>query len=219
MRSSLETGKLSLYMVTQIDRAVETLKQDGIVAFPTDTIYGLGAGVFNDKAVAKIYQVKQRPRNLALPVLLADVSQVSVVASSVSGLAQFLMKRFWPGGLTLVLSKANALSDSVTACSGKVAVRVPNHLVPITIIRKLGMPVIGTSANISDKPAALTAQEVEAQLGSKVDLIINGGRCPGGKESTVVDITGEAPVILRQGIISDSDIVRVYNEYNREADK
>jgi L-threonylcarbamoyladenylate synthase len=196
-----------------VDRAVEILKNGGIVAFPTDTVYGLGGDVFNVRAVERIYRVKQRSRHLPLPVLLADSTQLADIVASVPETARYLMRRFWPGGLTLVLPKKDTLPDIITAGSNKVAVRIPDHVVPISLIRGLGAPIIGTSANISDKPSPVTAEEVEQQLDSQVDLIIDMGRCPGGLESTVVDVTGEIPVILRRGVISEEEIRAVYLEY------
>jgi len=213
------SGNLSLQVVRQIDKAIEILGKGGIVAFPTDTVYGLGADAFSNEATERIYKTKQRPRYLPLPILLADVSQIPAVAGSVSEIAQLLMKHFWPGGLTLVLPKAASFPDSINAGSSKVAIRVPNHVVPLTIIRRLGIPIIGTSANISDRASAVTAQEVEQQLGGEVDLIVDGGRCPGGLESTVVDVTGETPVVLRQGIIPEGEIKGAYQKYGRKADK
>ncbi len=155
--------------------------------------------MFNIEAVERIYRVKQRSRHLPLPVLLADSAQLDDIVASVPEIARYLMRHFWPGGLTLVLPKKDTLPDIITAGSNKVAVRIPDHVVPLTLIRGLGAPIIGTSANISDKPSPVTAEEVEQQLGSQVDLIIDMGKCPGGLESTVVDVTGEIPVILRRG--------------------
>ncbi len=203
----------------QVDRAVEILKDGGIVAYPTDTVYGLGGDVFSRKAAEKIYKVKQRPRDLPLPVLLADREQLSAVVDSVPEIAKFLMRRFWPGGLTLVMSKRASLPDIITAGSDKVAVRIPNHVVPLALIHGLGAPIIGTSANISDKPSPVTAEEVEQQLGSQADLIIDMGRCPGGIESTMVDVTGETPTVLRHGMIPEGEIKRACQEYAREVGK
>jgi len=126
-----------------------------------------------------------------------------------------LIERFWPGGLTLVLPKRDTLPAIITAGGDKIAVRVPAHDVPLRLIRGLGRPIVGTSANISGKPNPLTAAEVEGQLDGKVDLIINGGRCPGGMESTVVDVTGESPVILRAGIIPEADINKACRKIRR----
>jgi L-threonylcarbamoyladenylate synthase len=212
-------GNLSREIALQVDKAIEILKAGGIVAFPTDTVYGLGGDAFNSEVAERIYKVKQRPRSLPLPVLLADSKQVAAVVDSVPDIARFLMKRFWPGGLTLVLPKGASLPEIISAGGDKVAIRIPNHVVPITLIHGLGVPIIGTSANISDKPSPVTAQEAEQQLGSQVDLIIDMGRCPGGLESTVVDATGETPVILRQGIIPEGEIKRACQEYAREVSK
>jgi L-threonylcarbamoyladenylate synthase len=209
-------GNLSREIALQVDRAIEILKAGGIVAFPTDTVYGLGGDAFNSEVAERIYSVKQRPRSLPLPILLSDSTQVAAVVDFTPEIARFLMKRFWPGGLTLVLPRGASLPEIICAGSDKVAIRIPNHVVPLTIIHSLGAPIIGTSANISDKPSPVTAQEVEQQLGSKIDLIIDTGRCTGGLESTVVDVTGETPVILRQGIIPEDEIKRACQEYARE---
>jgi len=212
-------SNLSRQITLQVDRAIEILKSGGVVVYPTDTVYGLGCSALNSEAVERIYKVKQRPHHLPLPVLLADVSQLDVVVAPVPGVAQFLMRRFWPGGLTLVLPKAASLPAIVTAGSDKVAIRIPSHAVPLAIIRGLGSPIIGTSANISDKPSPVTAEEAEQQLGKQVDLIIDAGRCPGGIESTIVDVTVETPVILRAGIISEGEIKRACQEYAKGVSK
>jgi L-threonylcarbamoyladenylate synthase len=204
---------LSTKIALQVDRAIEILKAGGIVAFPTDTVYGLGGDAFNGEVAERIYIVKQRPRSLPLPLLLAGLTQVAAVASSVPDMARFLMKRFWPGGLTLVLPKGDSIPEIISAGSGKVAIRIPNHIIPLTLIDGLGAPIIGTSANISHKPSPMTAREVEQQLGSQIDLIVDMGRCHGGLESTVVDVTGETPVILRQGIIPEDEINKACQEY------
>ena len=206
-------------MTLQVDKAIEILKAGGVIAFPTDTVYGLGGDVFSIEAAERIYRVKQRPRHLPLPVLLADPTQMASIVDSVPGIAQFLVRRFWPGGLTLVLPKGSSLPDIITAGGDKVAVRVPGHVVPLALIRGLGAPIIGTSANVSDKPSPATAEDVEQQLGGQVDLIIDMGKCPGGLESTVVDVTGGKPVILRQGIIPEKEINRACREYAREVGK
>ena len=211
-RNTSKVGSLFGQEASQIDRAIEILKAGGIVAFPTDTVYALGCDAFNGEATRRIYEVKQRPHYMPLPILVAYAAQVAAVAGSVSEIAERLMRCFWPGGLTLVLPKAALFPDSITADSKKVAVRMPNHVVPLTIIRGLGMPITGTSANVSNRPSAVTAQEVEHQLGGQVDLIIDMGSCHGGLESTVVDVTGETLVVLRQGMIPEDEIKRVCQE-------
>lgn len=182
------------------------------MAFPTDTVYGLGANALNPKAVERIYEIKNRPKHRQLPLLIADVEQLTNLANPIPEIAWFLARRFWPGGLTLVLSKADSLP--VYLASGPtIAARVPDHPVCLALIQRLGNPIIGTSANISGQPPALTAEEVGQQLGGKIDFIINGGKCPGGKESTIVDVTHESPIILRQGVIPSDDIDKAYKEY------
>jgi L-threonylcarbamoyladenylate synthase len=197
---------LTREMDKRIAEAADIIKAGGLVAFPTDTVYGLGVNPFNREAVERIYLVKQRPGNMALPVLLPDRNKVYGVASDVSPAALSLMERFWPGGLTVILRKSAGFPDYATAKSDTIAVRVPDHIVPVMIMKKAGVPVIGTSANLSNLPSALTAEEVEKQLGSKVDLIIDGGKCPGGVESTLIDMTGPEPVIVREGAISGQEI-------------
>ena len=197
----------------EIERGIKILQMGGVIAFPTDTVYGLGADAFNSTAVERIYEIKNRPRHRQLPLLIADVERLTTLAEPIPEIAWFLARRFWPGGLTLVLSKTDSV-PAYLASRPTIAVRVPNHPVCLALIQHLGNPIIGTSANISDQPAALTAEEVGQQLGGKIDFIINGGKCPGGKESTVVDITRESPIVLRQGIIPSDDIDKAYKEYS-----
>ncbi|MCJ7668910.1 MAG: L-threonylcarbamoyladenylate synthase [Dehalococcoidia bacterium] len=196
----------------EIEKGVKILQKGGVIAFPTDTVYGLGADAFNSTAVERIYEIKNRPKHRQLPLLIADVERLSALAEPIPEIAWFLARRFWPGGLTLVLPKTDSV-PAYLASGPTIAVRVPNHPVCQALIQHLGNPIIGTSANISSQPAALTAEEVGQQLGEKIDLIINGGKCPGGKESTIVDITHELPIILRQGIIPSHEIDKAYKEY------
>jgi len=195
-----------------IEKAVEILRGGGVIAFPTDTVYGIGADAFNALAVKRVFEIKNRPMNLPLPLLISSTEQLSVLAGDISELAWFLIKRFWPGGLTLILPKADSLAPHLGSGSN-VGVRQPNHPVCLALIQRLGNPIIGTSANISGRPAALTASEVREHLEGKLDFVLDGGRCPGGKESTIVDVTGEQPIILRPGIIPATDIDQAYREY------
>lgn len=196
----------------EIETAVRILKNDGVIAFPTDTVYGLGADAFNSMAVERIYEVKSRPRHQQLPLLIADAERLTILGDPIPEIAWFLAQRFWPGGLTLVLPKADSLPAHLAQGPG-IAVRVPNHPVALALIQHLGNPIIGTSANISGEPAALTADEARQQLAGKIDFVLNGGKCPGGKESTVVDVTCEPPVVLREGIIPSYEIDKAYKEY------
>jgi len=196
----------------EIKEGIKILQKGGVIAYPTDTVYGLGADAFNPTAVERIYEIKNRPKYQQFPLLIADVKQLTALAEPIPEIAWFLAGRFWPGGLTLVLSKKDSVS-AYLASRSTIAVRIPNHPVCQALIQHLRNPLIGTSANISGQPAALTADEVGQQLGGKIDLIINGGQCPGGRESTIVDITHEPPIILRQGTIPSHEIDKAYEEY------
>jgi L-threonylcarbamoyladenylate synthase len=202
-------AKLTPGIKKQIEDGIAILKSGGLVAFPTDTVYGLGACFDNFDAVERIYQLKKRPRNIAMPLLLADESQIMEVAESVPPVAWLLVRRFLPGGLTLVLPRAKSIPDVITGGGEAIAIRIPAHAVPIALIEGLGAHITGTSANVSGRPSALTADEVRSQFGDKVDLVIDGGRCRGGIESTIIDVTGDIPRILREGAISRAEIEEV----------
>ncbi len=202
-------AKSSLDIQQQVELGISVLKQGGLVVFPTDTVYGLGAGANIPQAVERVYQVKERPPNMALPLLLADIAQISEVAEAVPPIAWLLADKFLPGALTIVLYKSSSVPDVVTAGGRTVAIRIPAHPVPVSLVQGLGMPIVGTSANLSGKPSVLTAEEVRSQFGDKVELVIDGGRCPGGVESTVIDVTGEVPVVLREGAISREELEQV----------
>jgi L-threonylcarbamoyladenylate synthase len=205
---------MNINLSKQIEAGINILKHGGLVAYPTDTVYGLGASANNEDAVKRIFMVKKRAANMAFPLLLANISQISDVAVNVPPLAWFLAARFLPGALTLVLYRSKSISDSVTGGSDKVGVRVPAHPVPIALIEGSGSSLIGTSANLSGQPSAMTAGEVAVQIGPDVDLIIDGGRASGGVESTVIDVTFKNPLILRWGPISKSALEAATRDFN-----
>jgi len=186
----------------QITGAVNILKKGGIVAYPTDTVYGLGASVADIKAIERIFEVKDRPKGMAMPLLAANKEQIKKLVTNIPPSAWLLMYNFLPGALTIIFNKSDIVPDIITGGTKTIAVRIPDHPVPISLIKGLGQPIVGTSANLSGQPSALTAEEVKMQIGGKVDLVIDGGTCPGGIESTVVDITGRKPVVRRLGAIS-----------------
>ncbi len=200
--------KITLNLQEQISSGISVLKSGGLVAFPTDTVYGLGASSGIPRAVERIYKVKQRPQNLALPLLLAEPSQISEVASYVPPVAWLLVRKFLPGALTIVLPAAKSVPWIITGSGKTVAVRIPAHLLAIGLIKGVGVPIVGTSANLSGQPSALSADDVHSQFGDKIDLVIDGGRCP-GRESTIVDVTGEVPRVLREGAISREELSKV----------
>jgi len=184
--------------------AARLLRQGELVCYPTDTVYGIGAAATNDGAVRRLYAVKGRALDKALPLLIADSASASFVAE-VTPLAQTLMARFWPGGLTIVMRKSPGFHSLALAGGSTVALRVPDHELVREIIRLLGEPVTGTSANRSGARPPVSGAEAALQLGEMVSLVIDGGRARGGVESTVIDITG-APRILREGAVSRREI-------------
>jgi L-threonylcarbamoyladenylate synthase len=190
-----------------IEQAVEILRRGGLVAYPTDTVYGLAARPSDDEAVERLFTVKRRRPDQSTPLLVASPADLARVVEDVPEVARALIGAFWPGGLTIVLRKA-ASFHSRAVVGETVGLRVPDHAVPRELVSLLGEPVTGTSANVAGGPEPLTADDVRAQLGDGVDLIIDGGRCPGGTPSTVVDCTTEPPRIVRAGAVSREELVR-----------
>lgn len=190
-------------------KAAEFLRSGELVAFPTDTVYGVGAICWDEAAVARLYTAKLRSLDKAIPILLADATDLALVARELPPLAVKLGEAFWPGALTLVVGKGPRVPAEVTAGGDTVAVRIPDHELTRALIRLAGAPLATTSANLSGEPAPVTAGEVAAQLAGRVAMILDGGRCPGGAASTVVDVTGPAPRILRPGPITEADLLAV----------
>ena len=192
----------------EILAAVETLRSGGLVAFPTDTLYGLGADALNEAAVERVFEAKGRPQGMPLPLLIADAEQVFMVARSVPDAAMRLAEAFWPGGLTLVLPVGPHVPPLVTARGWKVAVRLPGHPVPQMLAKMLGGPITGTSANRSGGPEPRTADGVREALDDAVDVVLDAGPPPAGRSSTVLDVTTEQPRILRLGAVPREAIER-----------
>ena len=193
----------------ELEEAVRSLNSGGVVVFPTDTLYGLGADVFSLAALQRIFSIKGRRADLALPVLVAGLDQVEAVAQPMSAQAQRLAERFWPGPLTLVMRRSPDLPGLVTGGADTVAVRMPGHPVPLELARRLGRPITGTSANRSGQPDLLDLSALENQLGNLVDHIIQTGPVPAGTASTIVNVTGDTPHLLRGGSISLKEILEV----------
>jgi L-threonylcarbamoyladenylate synthase len=189
-----------------LDQAVDALRQGETIAFPTDTVYGVGAHSLRPRAVERLYAVKDRPPGLAIPLLLPDIADMASVCAEVPPLAWEIADRFWPGGLSLVLFRAPSVPDVVTAGGPTVAVRVPDQPLVRELCRRLGAPLAATSANRHGQPSPVTADEVRVQLAGRVPLILDGGRCPGGVASTVLDLTVSPPAILRAGPISAAQL-------------
>ena len=193
---------------TALKRAVQLLKAGGLVAFPTDTVYGLGASAWLPQAVERIYEVKGRPFSKAIPLLLEGAHSLSQVARDIPPQAWLLTKRFWPGALTLVLYRQPTVPDIVARGGPTVAVRVPDHAFALKLLRALEGPLATTSANLTGRPDPRAAQDVADYLYGRIDLILDGGPCPGGIPSTVIDLTETPPVVVRLGAISRAELTK-----------
>jgi L-threonylcarbamoyladenylate synthase len=187
-------------------RAARSLRAGRLVAFPTETVYGLGAHALDPEAVGRVFAAKGRPVDNPLIVHVADVDGFERVARSVTPLARELARRFCPGPLTLVLEARPDLPAVTTGGLSTVAVRVPDHPVATALLRAADLPVAAPSANRSGRPSPTTADHVLADLGAAVDVVLDGGPCPVGVESTVVDARGERPVVLREGSITREEL-------------
>jgi L-threonylcarbamoyladenylate synthase len=198
----IETLRLAASEPGTIKTAAGMLREGGLVAIPTDTLYGLAASVFQPQAVERVFMVKRRPPEARVPVLVATAADLPLLTRSVPRDAWILIDRFWPGALTLVFPARRTLPDVVTRGGQTVAVRVPAARTALRLLEALGEPVVGTSANVSGSPAATTADEVLAQLGGRIEAVLeDDGAVAGGLPSTIVDLTGDVPLIVRAGAI------------------
>ncbi len=188
-----------------MEGAVALLRQGMLVCYPTDTVYGLGARAGSDEAVRRLYAVKDRPPDKPLPLLLPDPEEASWVAE-VSPLARSLMNRFWPGALTIVMAKAPGFRSRALAGRDTIALRVPDHALVREIVRQLGEPITGTSANRTSAPPPVSAAEAAFGLGDAVELVIDGGRSASRVESTVVDVSEGVVRLLREGAVRREEI-------------
>lgn len=202
-----------IFQQDQIDEAVKLLAAGKLVAFPTETVYGLGAIATNEKVVKSVYAAKGRPSDNPLIVTVSDEAMVSDYAKEIPERAQKLMKHFWPGPLTILLFvKPNALPKAVTGGLDTVAFRCPDDKLTHDLISKLGYPIVGPSANTSTKPSPTTAQHVYHDLNGKIAGIIDGGPTRVGLESTIIDLSVETPVVLRPGEITPQELSEVLGE-------
>lgn len=207
MAEILEASKES------IEYAASILKSGGLVAFPTETVYGLGASAFDTKAVARVFKVKNRPSFDPFIVHISDPLDIEPLCTTISNKAYKLIEKFWPGPLTLVLPKSDKIPDIVTAGNKTLAVRMPSHPIALELIRQTGLPIAAPSANPFSRLSPTTAVHVESQIGSEIDLIINGGSCSIGVESTVIELNEEV-TLLRPGGITIEEIEDVIGHVN-----
>jgi L-threonylcarbamoyladenylate synthase len=185
----------------RVDEAVAILRRGGVIAFPTETFYGLGADARNEAAIDKIFGIKGRDFSNPILVVIGDGMHLNTFAEDIPTEARRLMNCFWPGPLTIVFKAARAVSPKLTAGSGKIGIRLSSNPVARALSKSLGGPLTATSANLSGAPECSSAAEVISQMEGKLDGIVDGGHTPGGKGSTIVDMSSNPPKILREGMI------------------
>lgn len=183
----------------KIRYAAEVLRAGGLVAFPTETVYGLGVNLWDKKAIDRLYEVKKRPKDKPFSITIADPNKVKDFAFNIPPLAYRLMEKFWPGPLTIILESKD----------GKVGIRVPRNLIALRLIEKSNVPVVAPSANLSGNPPPKTAEDVLRDLNGLIEMVLDEGRTEIGIESTVIDLTVSPPKILREGAISAGEIKNV----------
>lgn len=204
------TELISLSHPNVFDKAAAVIQAGGVVAFPTDTVYGIGVSAFNRKAIEKIYDVKGRSHLKAIPILVGDVKDIAQITPPIPLYIQHIIDNFWPGALTLVLPLLPELPGNLSPWP-TVGLRLPDHEQVQRLLRETG-PLAATSANLSGEPSSQTADDVLQELEGRIDLILDGGPVPGGQASTVLDCSGEKLKILREGPISLAAINQVINE-------
>ncbi|MFV0516092.1 MAG: L-threonylcarbamoyladenylate synthase [Aminipila sp.] len=199
-----------------IDIAAKMLAEGMLVAFPTETVYGLGADALNDEAVGKVYAAKGRPSDNPMIVHIADKEDVCKLTPKITHNMKLLMDAFWPGPMTMVVPKVKGIPDVTTGGLDTVAIRMPSDEIARQLIRKSGCPIAAPSANLSGRPSPTKAKHVVVDLKGRIDAILMGHDCNVGIESTVIDVTGELPIILRPGIITPKELSKALGLAGRE---
>ncbi|MGB9840129.1 L-threonylcarbamoyladenylate synthase [Thermovenabulum sp.] len=202
--------------IEKIRLAAEIIKRGGLVAFPTETVYGLGANALDEESAVKIYRAKNRPQDNPLIVHIQEVKELSLLAKNVPAKAYELIEKFWPGPLTIIFEKSDRVPYKTTGGLDTVAVRMPDHAVARLLIRESGVPIAAPSANLSGKPSPTNAQDVMEDMKGRIDAVIDGGHSKFGVESTVLDLTGNVPVILRPGGVTREELKEVLGHVHLE---
>jgi L-threonylcarbamoyladenylate synthase len=208
----LEVGEHSSQNRDAIHEAARIILNGGVVAFPTETVYGLAALASNPEAVERVYVLKNRPREKPLSVLISDVSELQNLVQAIPPEVPHLIKLFWPGPLTLIFAAEEHLPPGLIGGGGKVGVRISSHPVAQALVQEVGAPITATSANWSGSPSCRSPVEVLNQLGSGLEAIVDGGLTPGSKDSTIADVTTRPPEILRVGSITAQDVLSCWEQ-------
>lgn len=192
-----------------IREAAEVIKKGGIVVFPTRTLYGIGADAYNAEAVDRVFRIKQRAEKNPLSVLIKSKEDVLSLAAEIPSAAVKLMEAFWPGRLTIVFKSRPTVLPGITAKTGKIGIRIPEHPVAVRLVAALDCPLTGTSANLSGHPGADCVEALPPEIINSVDLVIDSGKLKGGTGSTVVDVTTDPPSIIREGEVSKNELFQI----------
>jgi L-threonylcarbamoyladenylate synthase len=199
-------------LTSSIEKAVEILKTGGVVAFPTETFYGLAADATNEKAVDRIFEIKGRSFKNPIALIISRADDLNHITDHIPEEAKKFMAAFWPGPLTLVFMASPSVSPLLTAGTGRIGARISSHPIAQALAAQLGRPITATSANLSGGEECVTAQDVLSQIGPRLDSLIDGGPSPGGSGSTFLDITADPPILLREGAITKATLINVLNQ-------
>lgn len=197
-----------------IAEAARIISNGGVVVFPTRGLYGLGADAFNDEAVSRIFHIKQRPENKPILVLIKNKDKLDRFVEHIPQAASVIMERFWPGKVSIVFKAKKGFPVNLTSGTGRIGIRVPEHNVAFALVNAVGNPITGTSANLSGSTGCSHIDYLEPKIANRVDLILDAGPLKGSAGSTVVDITSGKPLILRQGELSQKDILNAIDNFS-----
>lgn len=195
-------------------KAASSIKNGGIVLFPTRCLYGLGADAFNPEAVDRVFRIKQRPYNKPISVLVKDTKDLHMLVKHIPSTAKCIIDNFWPGQITIVFEAKKTIPVNLTAGTGKIGIRMPEHAVAFSLVKEVNGPITGTSANISGKAGCSAISDLNVQIADQLDIILDAGQLKGGAGSTVIDVTTPFPTILREGYISGKNIIAALEKIN-----
>lgn len=185
----------------ELKQCIETIKQGGLVIFPTETVYGIGANAFNEEAVRRIYEVKMRPEEKPLSIMVSNIDEISKYAIISNEIEEKIIKKYMPGPITIVLKKKPGVFDYISSGKDTIGIRIPDNEIILEILKQSKLPIVAPSANISGKPSGIVLEDILKDFNGKVDICINGGKAKLSEPSTIVQVIDNKPVILRQGRI------------------
>lgn len=193
----------------ELEQCVDTIKNDGIIIFPTETVYGIGANAISKKAVEKIYQIKQRPLNKAINIMVANTQEIEKYAIIQNDIEKKIIQNFMPGPITIILNKKPIITDIVTAGNTKIGIRIPQNEIALEILKQCELPIAAPSANISGEESGINIEGIKDDFDGKVDIFIDGGKSKLAQSSTIVEVIDNKIVIHRQGTITENEINKI----------